>query len=301
MLLRQLKGTRSVVAFGVSLGDNLLCTPVLAGLHSAGRGPLAMLTPFPDLFEGLPFPVQLLSYSSDLVSTLRRGGPRLNEPFYGQYFPEIDRHIPAPHSHLIVEMCRSVGLRGEAALKPLWRLTEPEQIEGANRASGHIVIQSSAAGAIIPSANKEWPIDRWQAVAHALTARFPITQIGSLQDPLLPGVEDWRGRLSRREAAATLAAARLFVGPEGFLMHLARAVDCRSVIVLGGRTAPEQTCYPENANLYSPVPCAPCWRSKTCDFDRICLDLISPDNVLAAIDAQLSMPPLNGPGTIVSL
>ena len=291
-LLGELHGIKTVVAFGASLGDNLLCTRVLAKLHEAGAGPLAMLTYFPDLFEGLPFPVRILPYSDALVATLSRRGPKLLRPEYGKYVAELDRHIPPPRGHMLTEMCRSIGLEGSVELKTLWRATAGEISAAAPLATGAVLIQSSAGGAVTPSANKEWPFNRWQQVADRLAPRFPLVQIGDFQDPLLAGVTDYRGRLSRRETAAALATARLFVGPEGFPMHLARAVNTRGVIVLGGRTLPEQTCYSENGNLYRPVTCSPCWQRNTCQFDRMCLTQISADDVIEAVHAQLSLPPL---------
>ena len=68
-------------------------------------------------------------------------------------------------------------------------------------------------------------------------------QIGSTADPPLQRVRDLRGATGIREAAAILYHARLYVGTVGFLMHLARAVECPSVIVFGGREAPWQSGY----------------------------------------------------------
>ena len=99
---------------------------------------------------------------------------------------------------------------------------------------------------------------------------------------------DLRGQTSLRETAAILASSQLFVGQVGFLMHLARAVDCRSVIVYGGRETPEQSGYPCNVNLYSPVACSPCWRLNSCPFDRICLDMINADDVIAGVEQQVA-------------
>jgi hypothetical protein len=82
---------------------------------------------------------------------------------------------------------------------------------------------------------------------------------------------------------------------------VARAVDCRCVIVLGGRSTPDQTCYPENANLYTPLACSPCWQSNTCAYDRACLTQITPAAVVAAVESQLALPPLRGPGRRISL
>jgi hypothetical protein len=73
-------------------------------------------------------------------------------------------------------------------------------------------------------------------------------------------------------------------------MHVARAVECPSVIVFGGREAPWQTGYICNFNLYSAVPCAPCWRSNTCEIDRQCMRDISVDDVVSAIRQMLERP-----------
>jgi len=41
-------------------------------------------------------------------------------------------------------------------------------------------------------------------------------------------------------------------------------------------------------NLDSFVDCAPCWRWNTCDFERKCLTMITPDRVLGALDRVLA-------------
>jgi hypothetical protein len=65
-------------------------------------------------------------------------------------------------------------------------------------------------------------------------------------------------------------------------------VDCRSVIVYGGREKPAQTGYVANKNLYSQVRCAPCWLRNPCDFDRKCMDMITSKQVIAATAEQIS-------------
>jgi ADP-heptose:LPS heptosyltransferase len=96
-------------------------------------------------------------------------------------------------------------------------------------------------------------------------------------------VRDLRGRTAIRQTARLLADASFHVGPEGFLMHLARAVDTRSVIIYGGRILPSEIGYPCNENLSVTPPCSPCWRSNRCDYDRVCLEQITVDMALAAI------------------
>ena len=83
---------------------------------------------------------------------------------------------------------------------------------------------------------------------------------------------------------------RKFVGLEGFLMHLARAVECPAVIVFGGRSAPWQLGYVCNINIHSTISCAPCWRSNDCEFGRQCMHGISAADVIAAAREMIRRP-----------
>jgi ADP-heptose:LPS heptosyltransferase len=138
--------------------------------------------------------------------------------------------------------------------------------------------------------NKQWYPERFQAVVDSLHREIEFVQIGSKNDPLLENTLDLRGKTSVRESAAILSQARLFVGIEGFLMHLARAMECPAVIVFGGRTAPWQCGYTCNVNLYSALSCAPCWLWNRCDYGRACMDMITVDHVTDGIKKQLEQP-----------
>ena len=110
---------------------------------------------------------------------------------------------------------------------------------------------------------------------------------GEHADRRLSGLHDLRGATTVRETAAILQNSRLYIGAVGFLMHLARAVDCPSVVVFGGREAPWQSGYICNVNLFSAVECAPCWRWNTCDLDRLCMRAIEPDDVIQGVERLL--------------
>jgi len=103
-------------------------------------------------------------------------------------------------------------------------------------------------------------------------------------DPLLADVIDLRGKTNIRESAAVLANCRLLIGTVGFLMHLARATECPAVIIFGGREAPWQSGYGCNTNLYSAVPCAPCWLWNKCDHNRLCMENITAQEVILAAE-----------------
>jgi ADP-heptose:LPS heptosyltransferase len=69
---------------------------------------------------------------------------------------------------------------------------------------------------------------------------------------------------------------------------MARAVDCRAVIIYGGREHSSQTGYICNENLNSFVQCAPCWRWNKCDYDRKCMRMITPENILEALQKVIN-------------
>jgi ADP-heptose:LPS heptosyltransferase len=167
----------------------------------------------------------------------------------------------------------------------------PEEIAGARAQAGCIAVQSSGSAARLPMANKQWPVERFQRVVEdGVRHGWRFVQVGSAGDPPLAGAMDLRGRTALREAAAVLHQARLFVGMPGFLMHLARAVDCPAVIVYGGREPPELTGYICNVNLAHRPACAPCWQRNRCEFQRICLEAIPVQAVGAAITTALTRP-----------
>jgi ADP-heptose:LPS heptosyltransferase len=123
-------------------------------------------------------------------------------------------------------------------------------------------------------------------VVDGLRGEFNFVPVGGAGDPALRGVVDLRGKLSLRESAAMVARSLVFLGTVGFLMHVARAVGTRSVIVYGGREMPEETGYAGNENLYTPLGCAPCWLIDGCPYDRECMKMITVERVVAALRRQ---------------
>jgi len=253
------------------MGDDLMCTAAAHELKKRGAGKLWQFTAYPDLFEGNP---SVTAVPADF--RLYRLCDMFRSPRRALEYPE------PPTRHLIATICAAAGVRGEVALRPYLYLTEAERRAGRRTARTQVAIQSSSVGARYPMRNKQWPHARFQAVADALAADFDLVQLGSTSEPALDGCLDLRGKTTIRETAGILAASRMFVGLVGGLMHLARAVECRSVIVYGGREHPAQSGYSANENLYWDGPCAPCWQRDDCDYDRRCLEAIMPETVIAA-------------------
>ena len=127
-----------------------------------------------------------------------------------------------------------------------------------------------------------------QEVVDFLGSSFEIIQVGSKKDSRLAGVTDYCGKTTIREAGLLLRKSRMFLGLEGALMHMARAVDCPSVIVWGGRLKPYQIGYPCFENVTVDLECSPCWLPNACPHDLKCMKEISSESVIDACEKILS-------------
>jgi lipopolysaccharide heptosyltransferase I len=96
------------------------------------------------------------------------------------------------------------------------------------------------------------------------------------------------GQTSLREAIGIIQQAKLAIGPDTGLMHIAAAVRT-PVISLWGATNPRRT-GPYGFGelvLQGKAPCVPCQR-KTCSIGRICLQSITSKQIAVKIQAALA-------------
>lgn len=276
---------RRVISYSGGLGDDLLCGTVAHELRRRGAGRIWVATHFTELFIGNPDlrAVSLADWRYGAFGRLL--GIPTTPLWYTRYEPESDRD-PEPARHFIAMMCEKAGITGRIALRPYLYLSDAERRAG-RVAPRQIALQSSALGASTPLANKEWYVERMQAVVDGLRDRYTFVQIGVATDPKLKNVIDVAGKTNVRQAAAILSESRAFVGLASGLMHVARAVDCPSVIVYGGRERPEISGYVCNDNLTRNPPCSPCWKRNRCEYDRVCMATISADDVVRSVDRLL--------------
>lgn len=135
--------------------------------------------------------------------------------------------------------------------------------------------------------NKQWPVERYQAVADALRAEgHKVAQlVPSSYATALKGVHTITTR-SFRMALAVLRGARLYVGPEGGMHHGAAALGIRGIVIFGGFCHPRNTGYDLHTNIF--VGDEPCGRQAPCEHCRAAMATISVEQVLEAAHAHLS-------------
>jgi ADP-heptose:LPS heptosyltransferase len=268
------------------IGDDLMCTTVFRELRKRGKRSVAMITRNPGLFEKSPDVEKIIRQTDARLNRWGRAGlPTLTLAHSG-YDPARDADVP-PDEHILIRMCRLAGIGGPVELRPYIFLT-PAELAAGRLAENQVAIQSTGLASPQAMLNREWYPQRFQELCAQLRSDVRVVQIGSASDMKLEGALDLRGKTSLRQTAAVLANSLVFIGLVGFVMHLARAVDCRSVIIYGGREKPALTGYVANKNLYGQVRCAPCWLRNPCEFNRKCMDMISVDQVIAATADQIS-------------
>lgn len=279
---------KKMLYFEGGIGDSLMCAAILSEFCRRGVQDVHLALPqghlelFAEdrLIRRRLHPVS--GFFSQAAGSLRSEFLHLG---YENGNWELDVYTPLAE-HIITIMARKAGLVGDMYLHPSVLLTKAEQAEG-HIVDKQIAIHTSSLSARSPMMNKEWHAERFQVVVDRFKSRYRFVQIGSPADPVLTGAIDLRGKTTLRQSAAVLHNSVAFVGLEGGLMHLARAVECRSVIVFGGRLHPYQSGYSCNENLYWSGPCAPCWSWNRCDHGRRCMDEISAEQAVDALSRQL--------------
>jgi hypothetical protein len=266
------------------VGDELLLTAVAHELKKRSQDikiwqvshPAELLRHNPDYSRVLDWNYWYLRYSH-LLDT-----QRCHLSYSEQIVPgELEK---PPEKHIIAELCRKAGIRGEVSIRPYMYLTDDEK-KLARVADRQIALQCVGEKSYENvMRNKLYPVGSFQKVVNlirkeSMSRHLKIIQLGGSGDPALIGVIDLRGKTTLRQTAAIISQSDAFIGTQGFLAHLARAVDCRSVIIFGGREHSYQSGYSCNENIESYLDCAPCWRWNSCEYDRKCMTMIEPELV----------------------
>lgn len=278
-----------ILRTGFGVGDVLLATGVLEALARTHGRNFIVETRYPELFLHNPH-VSAIWPSERRVELTRklfdhriiwRVGRGVNE-WFGRRIIKPTYPFPCRNKNLLDAMAESVGVSLlPHERRPFVYLTH-EEIEAQRWAKGWIGVQSSSSTYWTP--NKNWVPGRMQQVVDALREEgHKVVQLGLREDETLAGAKDMRGS-GLRTSAAILANAALFIGLEGGLVHLARAVGTKSVVIYTHYTLPEETGYQENVNLRAVSNGEACWKRDEC---KSCFDCAHAISVQHVVDAAL--------------
>lgn len=236
----------------------------------------------------------------------------LNGPRIGSVLKRflLHRSIPEEKIHSIEQMLRLVEALDIAAVPELVcpAAAKPNWIETGD---SYAVIHAAPMFRY-----KEWTRDGWRALAAGLVQRglrvVVIGGPGESERQYLDGV--WRGvapvhQVRWPETVALLRSARVYIGPDTSVTHLAAATGCPTVALfgpmdprvwgpwpVGGLDVPwaASGTIQNRGNVWivqNPLPCLPCafeGCERRIDSPSICLDELKIEQVLAAVDSALS-------------
>lgn len=176
---------------------------------------------------------------------------------------------------------------------------------------------------------KQWTPQGWRDVAAALRQRgLEVVAIGGPDPRERCYLDDvWRGAVAIHQLpwpqnVALLSRARLYVGPDTSVSHLAAAAGCPSVVLFGPTDARVWGPWPADGlssawqaagsmqnrgNVWlvqNPLPCMPCGLEgceRHLDSASACLNELPADRVIAAIDRALAagrLPRVEAPSVV---
>jgi len=116
-------------------------------------------------------------------------------------------------------------------------------------------------GADISRQTKCWPTSHWSKLVAMLKKRgYKVIQVGKSLEEEIEGVQNLCGMTSIFETAGLIAQAEFHIDTEGGLVHIAKGVGTRC-IVLFGPTPIDCFGYKDNINIVSSISCRGCWWS----------------------------------------
>jgi hypothetical protein len=273
--------------FGGGLGDHLLCSAVFHELGKRYIQKCWMLSHYREIFQNNPYGLQVVPDDWKTIKLLEKIKRPTTLLYYGKW-TEGNERINPPKKHIIAEILEKCDITGDVCLRPYWYGdTTPSVIVPKKH---YICVQSTKTFSSTPMLNKQWDESSLVNAITSLKDKYDVVQLGTIKEPRLPNTID-RRKTSISDSATLLANAKFFIGQVGFIMHLARAVDTRSVIIYGGREKAWQSGYPCNENIESSPSCSPCWQNNQCDYLRQCMSDISTQDLLKGVnrlEARLS-------------
>jgi ADP-heptose:LPS heptosyltransferase len=258
------------------LGDEIMAIPIYEALHRAHPGTrIYVLCNHPELLEDNPY-----------VAGVNRAPA------------EIDRYILLRHASRDRNRLEHYAETADIPV-PEARPTltyRDWDCEHAHRLPRESMLIAVSAGATWPT--KRWPTKFWRRLCVDLEVMgCGLVELGTEEDEAIGEGVLLVGQTSVREAARILRTARLYVGCDSGLMHLALAVGT-PVVALFGPTDPAILVRPD-PNLYVVTngrECQGCWNGEQAMLEpgvcplgvSECLGTIEPKAVLARVRSALN-------------
>jgi heptosyltransferase-1 len=220
---------------------------------------------------------------------------RVARPFYTEtYNPGADAASGRMHVvQMNLGLLTALGLTGRAPEFPIDAVDSPVARELLDRAGGRYALVNP--GAAWP--NKQWPPERFGAVAAALRARHGLTSIalwGPGEEALASGVAAASGGAAIvappttiADVAALARGAALMISGDTGPTHIAAAVGA-PIVGLYGPTRPSRNgpWSPQDITVSRDAICE-CHHLRRCVRDRMCMLDIGVDEVVEAVGRRL--------------
>jgi ADP-heptose:LPS heptosyltransferase len=253
------------------MGDILMCTPSLREVKRLNPAcHITFCVGFPDVVRGLPFLDEVRPFEARTPAALLLACEASTPP--GRHLARIF----GDNLGVVVE-----DERPSCATDPERLAWWQQRWQGAPRP---VVVVNRFANTWTP--NKDWPDAYWVKLIQMLCESATVVDIGR-PEPTRgqvnhPHYHDLRGQTTLADLTAVIASADLHIGPSSGPLHIAAAFGIPAVALYGGFEHPVGTSYPGNIELFTQLPCSPCWLKTPCPYDRECLQRITPETVLRA-------------------
>jgi len=165
------------------------------------------------------------------------------------------------------------------------------------RPADAVVGLNTGAGRVF--ANKNWPEERFAALARRLARRtgVRVALLGGPDEQALnariaracPGVLDTGSTHAELQFAALVERCGVVVTGDTMALHVAVALRVPVVALFGPTCAQEIDLFGCGERIVTGLPCSPCYR-RECDRTPNCMDDIDLERVLAAVDRWLTAP-----------
>jgi heptosyltransferase-2 len=214
-------------------------------------------------------------------------------------FDDLKRQGTRTYQDMMADI---VGLSG-CAHRYVLQLTEDERKEGRAQLEKLGLDLTRPVVGLNTGAGRRWELKQWREEGYLeLIDRMAKKQ--QAQFVLLGGPEE-RERHKRltgrskvplidagcdnpvRRFASLVGACHLVITGDTLAMHMALALNCRTIVLFGPTSAAEIELYGLGEKVVPKMECLSCYKPK-CDFVPNCMDLITTDMVEAAVDRQWS-------------